>query len=112
MNTDVVRIILIGVWALAGVVLLVRRPREPLGALALGAAALALLGAFVHSLAPLALGILPAIGLHLLLGMPDGSLRTVARRTVCAVGYGLGVAAAAVLWAHRPDLPAWPVLTV
>jgi signal transduction histidine kinase len=112
MSTDVVRTILIGAWALAGLVLTVRRPKEPLGPVVLAAAALGLIGSLVDSLAPLALGLLPAAGLHILLGMPDGSLRTNARRITSGLGFVLGVVSAAILWSNRPDLPAWPVLTL
>ncbi len=112
MNTDVIRYVLIGAWALAGLALTIRRPREPLGPLALGVTALGLLGSLVSSLAPLALGVLPAAGLHLLLGMPDGRLGTTARRAIALVGYALGLGAAAILWSQRPDLPAWPVLAL
>src|SRR5207247_2726930 len=111
-STEVVRIVLICAWALAGIVLTLRRPRESLGPLALGAAALGLAGSLVHSLAPLALGLLPAAAQYLLLALPDGSLGTASRRTIAAAGLALGIAAAVILSASRPEIPAWPVLTL
>ena len=104
--------VLIGVWALTGAILLLRRPKEPLGAIAVGGSALGALGLFLPKTGPAVAGILPAVGLHLLLGMPDGSLRTPARRTTCGVGYAMGLAVAAILWSQRPDLPAWPVVSL
>src|SRR5436190_1097577 len=102
MNTDVVRFVLIAAWALAGLILTVRRPGEPVGPLLLAGSAVGLAGALADALAPLALGLLPAAGLLLLLGMPDGSLRTTARRTIAAAGIVLGLAVAGILWSRRP----------
>jgi signal transduction histidine kinase len=112
MNPETVRDVLIGAWALTGLVLVVRRPKEPSGVLILAASAVAFAGGLSAKLAPWALGIIPAAGLHLLLGMPEGSLRTPNRKVVAVAGYTLGAAVAATLWIRRPDLPAWPVLTL
>jgi signal transduction histidine kinase len=51
------------------------------------------------------LAFLPACGLHLVLGMPDGRLVTTARRVLVALGYLASVAVAVVLYGDRPELP-------
>ena len=109
---ELVRDVLIGLWALAGIVLLIRRPKEPLGILLLAASALALAGSLVDALAPIALGLVPAVGLQMLLGMPDGRLSTTGRRIIAAIFYVAGAGVAAYLWTQRPEYPVWPVVTL
>lgn len=112
MTQELVRDVLIGLWALAGIVLLIRRPKEPLGILLLAASALALAGSLVDALAPIALGLVPAVGLQMLLGMPDGRLSTTGRRIIAAIFYVAGAGVAAYLWTQRPEYPVWPVVTL
>lgn len=97
--------ILIGLWAAVGFILLARRRQEPLGGIVLAGAALAAAARLWHGVAPLAVGLLPAVGLHLLLGVPDGRLRTRAREGVAVAGYVVGAGAAVYLWTRRPDIP-------
>ena len=56
--------------------------------------------------------LLPGVGLHLVLGLPDGGLR--ARRSTALGGVGyLGSAIVAVyLLTEQPSLPVWPVATL
>ncbi|MFI5054308.1 MAG: histidine kinase, partial [Acidimicrobiia bacterium] len=56
-----------------------------------------------------AVALLPGVGLHLVLGLPDGSLRTRARRTWVGAGYAGSLLVAVYLVHERPRLPAWPV---
>jgi signal transduction histidine kinase len=112
MSATVVRDVLIGIWGLTGAVLLVRRPKEPQGLVILAASAVAVAGSLARTLAPAAMGLLPAAGLHLLLGMPDGRLATPARKATASAGYALGGAVALLLWSRRPDVPSWPILTL
>lgn len=116
-------------WAVAGAVISVRRPRERQGTLILrgavlgGLAAVAaavlwasgdgrgLPGALVdgaYLVRPLALALLPAIGMHIVLTLPDGSC-PVSRRVVLA-GYVSGATVGVLLWLQRPSIALWPVL--
>ena len=109
-------------WCVAAVLVALQRPTEPLPfVMTLGAAAgaLAVVGATLlgrdlsssgaRDLASLAraagLAFLPACGLHLVLGMPDGRLVTTARRVLVALGYLASLAVAVVLYGDRPELP-------
>ena len=96
---------LIGLWAAAGVVLLARKRQEPLGPIVLAGAALAAAGRLWHGAAPVVVGLEPAVGLHLLLGLPEGRLRSRARKGVAAAGYVIGAGVAVYLWTQRPDIP-------
>ncbi len=124
-GTEVVRAGVVVTWAVAGAVLVTRRPLRALGLVVLagvGAAAVACLAdaalstgwtatpGFLAGLAlPLSVALLPATALHLLLGLPNGRLGTRARSVGAGVGYALGVALGLVLWSQRPSLPTWPL---
>lgn len=84
-------------WAVAGLVLVLRRPSEPLGVLVSAAAAAAGAGSLSHVLARVAIPLLPAMGMHLLLAVPAGVLGTRARRVLTGIGY-VAAAALAVYW--------------
>jgi len=118
---------LVVAWALAAGVLGRRRRGEPmawiivggtgLAALAAGAAALLARPSGVASgwldaarlVQALALGLLPAAGMHALAGLPAGRLETAGRRGVVAATYVAGIAVGLLLWTQRPDVPMWPV---
>jgi signal transduction histidine kinase len=122
---EVIRAALVVTWAVAGVVLVTRRPLRPLGIVVLAgvaAAAVACLASAAVEVgwsgAPttvafvaraLAVAVLPAVGLHLLLGLPHGELRSRPRRTAAIVGYSVAAALGLGLWGARPDLPTWPL---
>jgi len=106
-STELVRDALILAWALAGVVLVTRRSNEPLGGVVAIGAAVAAVGSLIDRLAGAAIAILPAVGMHLLLAMPTGSLGTRARRVATATGYVLAVGSAAALVATDSELSAW-----
>lgn len=84
-------------WAVAGLVLVARRPSEPLGALVSAVAAAAALGSLFHPLARVVIPLLPAAGAHLLMALPAGNLVTGARRILTAIGYVIGLVLA-VYW--------------
>ena len=93
---DWVRVALVIAWAIAGVFVGVRRRKERIGPILLAAAGIAALAILADSydrpaLTRIALGVLPAVGLHLLAALPDGRLGTrSARRTVAFVAAGRG----------------------
>jgi signal transduction histidine kinase len=120
-----VRAGLVVAWALAGLALVVRPAVRRLGTVVLVAAALAgscaLSSGILHHdpssvtgdvaalLRPLAAALLPAAGLHLLLGLPDGRLGTRPRRGTAAAGWAGCAALGVALWPLRPSLPVWPI---
>src|SRR5712671_4304759 len=108
---DYVRVSVVALWALCGLSLIWRRPREPMGMLILAFAtsgALWSLGAALRAdasagsgardlgsaLQALGVALLPAIGMHILFGLPDGVIAKRGRRITVIVGYvvSLGVA--------------------
>jgi signal transduction histidine kinase len=110
------------VWALCAFSVCRQRPNELLGFLmAVGATvgSIALLGATVlgragildstRSVAAAAqafgLTLVFAIALHVVLGLPDGSLNTTARRVSAGIGYVASLGVGAYLYDQRPDLP-------
>jgi signal transduction histidine kinase len=126
--TEVVRAVVVGVFALAGAIALSRRPTERQPILALLCSALAgaatslsaVLDAHAHGLAvsavllsfarigePVALALFPVAVMHFLLGLPDGSCRF--SRTVIGIGYLVGAGVGVALWTRRPSLPLWPI---
>jgi signal transduction histidine kinase len=107
---EIVRDALILAWAGAAVRLAWARGTEALAMLIGAASAAAAVGSLSEGVRPIVLGLIPAAGLHLLLGMPDGFLRTAGRRVVAAVGYIAGAVLGIVLWSQRPDYHRWPVV--
>jgi signal transduction histidine kinase len=117
-----IRIGLVAVWGLAGGALAVRRPHEPLGLVVL-AGTLAGVSAVVASAAlraghggtvaelvrALAVGVLPAVALHVVAVLPDGRLARPTHRTVVVGFYLASLAVGAGLASARPDLPLWVV---
>ena len=119
---DGLRAALVLAWTGAGLVLAFRRPAQPLARVLLAGSAVAGVGLLARgsleagssSAAFLALAVcrslLPAIGLHGLLGLPHGRLDTNARRRGVVVAYAAAVAVGLLSWAARPSLPVWPVV--
>lgn len=115
--------VVVAAWLVGGVALL--RRACPLGRRALAgatAASVAYLGAAVrldsaHSTAArvaFAIGVLvlPALGLHLLLSLPDGRLTTSGRQVTAACGYGLAAITAGVWLAGDATAIGGPTLVL
>ena len=111
------------VWALAGAALLLRLGSERLGTLAVLFAFLATAVAVTAAInrdrpggeaavlaEALAIALLPALLLHILLALPDGSLVADEGRVAVGVGYLLATGVGVLLWTQRPTMPAWPVV--
>src|SRR5579864_8038201 len=124
---DYVRISVVALWALCGLSLVLRRPREPMGMLLVGfaiAGAVWALGAAMladssagsgmrdlgYVLRAAGIGFLPAVGMHILFGLPDGVMPKRSRRITVLIGYILSLGIAVLMWAQRPKLHYWPVV--
>jgi signal transduction histidine kinase len=125
----VLSVVLVCAWAVAAVFVAMRRPKEmlaPLMAFAAVVGAAVLLGAalagrdvatetvrdFGAGMRGVAVALLPAVGLHLALGLPDGGLRTRARRLWVGAGYVAGVVIAGYEIGERPRVAIAPVIVV
>jgi signal transduction histidine kinase len=123
---EIVRPILVVLWAAAGLLLGLRRRRERLAPIVLGGALLGAVGTLAAAtLAHRALdgsaelawdvalrfaaALLPAVALHLLLGLADGRLATPIRRNTVLAGYASGAAIGLGLLANREHLLVWPL---
>jgi signal transduction histidine kinase len=121
--------VLVVSWCAAAIFVARRCPREALGALMALAAvtgAVALFGAallargassdgardWAAQARAIAVAFLPAIGVHLALGLPDGFLRSTPRRVASAVFYGASTALAVVLVDRQPEVSATPIAIV
>ncbi|MGI8796556.1 MAG: histidine kinase [Acidimicrobiia bacterium] len=119
-HQQVVRLVLVAAWIVAGTALVVRRPDEPLGVLVLAstvtgaaatASAAALLGpdqgSGLEALRAVAVAALPALTLHGVLALPTGELIRRSHRACVVSGYALAAVAAVVIWIDRPAVPLW-----
>ncbi|MGH8986301.1 MAG: histidine kinase, partial [Acidimicrobiia bacterium] len=100
----------------AGLLLAVRRPGEPIGALvllgtALGAAGVASAAALLESdsgaleaVRAFSVSALPAVGMHVLLGLPTGALARRSHRSLVVAGYVVALAVGLLVSAQRPDV--------
>jgi signal transduction histidine kinase len=121
--TEVTRLIVVGVWAVATIALgRLRAPRlvaiTALGTVAAAASSLAAVAVAhgdlsasnadrLHLLSGIALGVVGAAGVHLLLAMPSGSIPSRSQRALVASAYAAGVICGAVAFADRPDVRWW-----
>jgi signal transduction histidine kinase len=119
--------VLVVAWSAAAVLVAMQRPQEPLswimvaGAAAGGVAAFAAAavakahpasGSSYDSKAAVlafAVALLPAIGLHLALGLPRGTLEHRARRVITILGYAGALAIGGWLYADRPGVSLAPI---
>jgi signal transduction histidine kinase len=119
-----IRIGLVAVWGLVAVALAFRRPQEPLGLVVLagtlvGAAAVATEAAVVAGRGgtaaeltrALAVGLLPAIALHVVAVLPDGRFARRSHQRLVVGAYVMAVAAGLAVFAARPAVPLWLVAT-
>lgn len=125
--TTLVQAAVVVAWATAGVATSLRRPSERLGDMVLRGCLLGAVATFAAAalrvgghgalsgfsedaarlVLPLAIGLLPAAGLHVLLSLPDGRCRV--SRSVVVGGYAAGLLVGLAVWAARPAVPLWPV---
>ena len=92
---DIVRFVLVVVWAVSGGLVGIRRRTERLGPIVLAGAGTGAVAMFADAaeqplIARVALGVVAAIGLHLLISLPDGRFVGASRRAVVVAGYGIG----------------------
>ena len=114
---EVVRAVLVAVWALSGLSLVAKRPAEPLGMLVLAGALAGGLVAYGSASGSstgelirwLALGVMPGIGAHLVIALPDGRLAKRTHAGTAITLYVLSGMLGGVLWATRPS-PVWPLV--
>lgn len=100
----------VALWGACGLVLLLRRPREPMGAILLASTALSGGGLLAHAtdtgggalIGWVALALMPSLAMHTVLGLPDGRLRSRALRLTVWSYHALSVALGVVLWSVRP----------
>ncbi len=127
--TQVVGAVLVGLWAVAGVLLGLRRRQDRLGPIVLAGAvaggALCLAQALdahaefdgtTNDLAATAARViaclLPAFAMHMLVALPDGRLLTNARRRGVVAGYVGALAVGGVLSSDLDGLVRWPIVAL
>jgi signal transduction histidine kinase len=114
---DVVRVVLVALWGIAGVLVGIRRRSDRQGPIALAAAGLGALGILADAtghatLTRMVLGVLPAVGLHLLGSLPNGRLGTRNHRIGVAAAYAIGALVGLVM-PHDHSGPAlWPSMVL
>jgi signal transduction histidine kinase len=123
---ELVRPVLVVLWAAAGLLLGLRRRRDRLAPIVLGGSIVAAIATLAAAMvahrpsAPLAshwevalrlsAAVLPAVALHLLLGLADGRLATTIRRNTVLAGYATGAVIGIALLADREHVVAWPLV--
>jgi signal transduction histidine kinase len=122
---EVVRPVIVVLWAAAGVVVAVRRPHDPTAAIVLVGALVGGVGSvaaavdqhgsasgaatIVDLAVRLSAAVLPAVALHLLLALPAGRLESAVRRRTAVAGYVVSVGVGVALMTDRDSLAAWPI---
>jgi signal transduction histidine kinase len=123
---EIVRPILVVLWAAAGLLLGLRRRRERLAPIVLGGALLGAVGTLAAAMLAhraldgsadlawdfalrFAAALLPAVALHVLLGLADGRLVTQIRRNTVLAAYASGAAIGLGLLANREHVLVWPL---
>jgi signal transduction histidine kinase len=127
--TQIVGVVLVVLWAAAGVALGVRRRQDRLGPIVLAGAiaggatclaealvASARLDGSTDDLAAIALrlglAVLPAFALHLFTALPDGRLTSRARQRGVVAGYVVGLVVGGVLCADLDTIATWPIVAL
>ena len=123
---EIVRPILVVLWAGAGLLLGLRRRRERLAPIVLGGAIVGAVGTLAAAMLAhrdldgsaqlawdvalrFATALLPAVALHLLLALVDGRLATPIRRSTVLGGYITGCLIGVGLLANREHVLVWPM---
>ncbi|MEO6653279.1 MAG: histidine kinase [Ilumatobacteraceae bacterium] len=120
---DVVRATLVGLWAVAGLILGLRQRTDRVAPIALGIAGLAAVGMLTDAIARRAggtagagryttvtgivLGVLCGAAFHLLLSLPDGRLHSIARRNASIAMYVAGALVGAIVQRTSDAARAW-----
>jgi signal transduction histidine kinase len=108
---EVVVAALAATWAVAAVVVARRPATAWVAAIVAGGASAGAVAILFDGVRPVAAALAVAAGLHLLVAMPDGRLRTSARRILVWVGYAVAVGVGAVLAAGGGSPgPVWAVV--
>ncbi|HQZ33410.1 MAG TPA: histidine kinase [Ilumatobacteraceae bacterium] len=114
---DVVRLVLVVAWAASGALVATRRRDVRLGPIMLAGAGVGAVAMFADAaeqapISRLALGVVAAVGLHLLVSLPDGRLVGTSRRAVVGAGYVIA-ALVGLLAPHDSTGPRpWPFVVL
>ncbi len=123
---ELVRPLVVALWAAAGLALGIRRRHDRLAPIVLGGAVVGGAGTLAAAMLQhrtfdgaaavfwdlglrLSAALLPAIAMHLLFGLADGRLATSIRRRAVAAGYLASITVGLALMADRERLVIWPI---
>ena len=123
---ELVRPVIVALWAAAGVALGIRRRHDRLAPIVLGGAVVGGFGTLAAAMGEhqsldgaqaafwdlalrLSAALLPAIAMHLLFGLADGRLATPIRRRAVGAGYVIATGVGLALMADRDRLVGWPI---
>jgi len=124
---ELVRPVVVVAWAVAGLMLGVRRRHDRLAPIVLAAAIAGGVGSLAAAMIEhraldgavaagwdlalrLSAAMLPAVAMHVLFGLADGRLATAVRRRVVIAGYVTAGAVGVALMADRDRLAFWPIV--
>lgn len=121
--TQFVGVVLVVLWAIAGVALGLRRRQDRTSPIILVGAGVAAATCMAQAMvavgastdAPavvlrLTVALLPAVALHLLLSLPDGRLRSAGRQRSAVAGYVVAAVVGGLLCLDIDAVPVWPVV--
>ena len=126
---ELVRPAVVAVWALAGLVLGLRRRHDRLAPIVLAGAIVGGVGTLAAAVVEhrtltgsvawswdlalrMSAALLPAIAMHLLFGLADGRLATSVRRRAVAAGYVAALVVGIALMADRDQVIVWPLIVL
>ncbi|MGI9052086.1 MAG: GAF domain-containing sensor histidine kinase [Ilumatobacteraceae bacterium] len=126
---ELVRPAIVALWALAGLMLGLRRRHDRLAPITLAGAIAGGVGTLAAAMTEhrtftgaastlwdlalrLSAAALPAIAMHLLFGLADGRLATSVRRRAVSTGYIVALVTGIALMADRDELIAWPLVVL
>ena len=123
---ELVRPVIVALWAAAGLALGIRRRHDRLAPIVLGGAVVGGFGTLAAAMVEhqsldgtaaafwdlglrLSAALLPAIAMHLLFGLADGRLATPIRRRAVIAGYVIATGVGVALMADRDRVVGWPI---